>query len=81
MVEAMANLPDNIIGFEAVGEFEDDDYEDAMVSTIDTGCPATRGFVFSTCSARNSRATRTTRCGRTPKSGCTTSSTSNASLW
>ena len=34
MLEELQELPDNVIGVRAVGEVEDDDYEDMLVPTI-----------------------------------------------
>jgi len=35
VIEPLANLPDNVIGFEAVGEVEASDYHDLLVPAID----------------------------------------------
>ena len=35
MLELIDGLPDNVVGVRAIGEVEDDDYEDVLVPAID----------------------------------------------
>ncbi|MGI9603000.1 MAG: STAS/SEC14 domain-containing protein [Acidimicrobiales bacterium] len=34
-VKLLDDLPDNVIGLEAIGEFEDDDYEDVILPAVE----------------------------------------------
>lgn len=36
MLELMPDLPDNVVGIRAIGDIEDDDYEDVLVPEIDS---------------------------------------------
>ena len=35
MIRIIDDLPDNVLGFEAVGEVEDDDYEDVLIPAVE----------------------------------------------
>ncbi len=35
MLEVLSGFPDNVLGIDAIGEVEDDDYEDVLVPAID----------------------------------------------
>ena len=43
MLEPLANLPANVIGFEAIGEVEASDYRDVLVPAIDRAAADGRG--------------------------------------
>ena len=82
MLRRMTDMPAGTIGFEAIGEVEDDDWEDAgRTGAATRDRRGARACGCSTCSGRSRERSRATRWRRTPASARVTRRRSSASPW
>jgi hypothetical protein len=81
VLRPMTDVPVGTIGFEAVGEVDDDDWEEAVEPVLRREIADGRKCACCTCSARPRVTSKVTRSRLAPSSGRGTRRRSTASRW
>ena len=79
MIELVKGLPENVVGLRAVGEVEDDDYEDVVIPAVERALGGRKKIRLLYVLGPEFEEYESDAMWEDASSGCTTSSTSSAS--